>query len=225
MRTAEQRPIHSAPNSRKNGRCAATASLTLAAALLQSPAAIAGTGTENWPERYRVDASHTFPSFEIDHLGFSRHRGRFNRTEGTIDLDRPAGRGRIDLRIETGSISTGDTKLEDILRSEAFFHTRAFPEARFRSQSLQFVDQKLTAVDGELTLLGVTRSIRLGVDHFHCGLVILGMRYVCGANATGTLSRSAFGMDKYVNFGLGDEVRLTIQIEAIREASTTSVTP
>jgi polyisoprenoid-binding protein YceI len=74
------------------------------------------------------------------------------------------------------------------------------------------------AVDGELTLLGVARTLRLDLDHFHCGLVVIGLRYVCGANATAKFSRSAFGMDRYVNFGVGDEVRVTIQIEAQREA-------
>jgi polyisoprenoid-binding protein YceI len=120
--------------------------------------------------------------------------------------------------IEAASIDTGDEKLEAILRTDAFFDVEKHPLLGFRSTAMTFDGDRPVAVDGELTLLGITRTLRLELDHFRCGLVLVGMRYVCGANATAKFPRSAFGMDRYIGFGLGDEVRVTIQIEAQREA-------
>jgi polyisoprenoid-binding protein YceI len=171
------------------------------------------------PEQYTIDPSHTFPQFEIDHLGYSRHRGRFNRTAGRLMLDRAARTGSVEVTIDAASIDTGDEKLETILKTDAFFNVEKHPALSFRSTAMQFDGDRPVAVDGELTLLGVSRPLRLELDHFRCGLVLIGLRYVCGANATARFSRTAFGMDRYISFGLGDEVRVTIQIEAQREAS------
>jgi polyisoprenoid-binding protein YceI len=71
-------------------------------------------------------------------------------------------------------------------------------------------------VDGELTLLGVTRPLRLNVTQFHCGLNPLRLKVGCGAEAAATLKRSDFGMN-YAIPGVGDEIQLAIQIEAYPE--------
>jgi polyisoprenoid-binding protein YceI len=192
-----------------------------------------GAGCAGWPlpasatpEVYLVDPQHTFPQFEISHLGFSRHRGRFNDTRGRIEIDREARQGSIEISIAAASIDTGDEKLETVLKSDAFFDVTRHPTLVFRSTRLHFEDDRPVAVDGELTLLGTTRPLRLTLDHFHCGLVLIGLRWVCGANATTTLRRSEFGMDRFLALGLGDEVRITIQIEAQREpAPAPPVTP
>jgi polyisoprenoid-binding protein YceI len=186
--------------------------LVLACTMATTPQAIAEA------EQYTVDSAHTFPQFEIDHLGYSRHRGRFNRTTGRLMLDRAGQSGSIEVTIDAASIDTGDDKLESILKTDAFFDVEKHPTLSFRSTSMQFDADRPVAVDGELTLLGVTRPMRLELDHFRCGLVLIGMRYVCGANATTRFLRSSFGMDRYIRFGLGDEVRVTIQIEATRDA-------
>lgn len=180
------------------------------AAFVPPPAAAA-------PETYVVDPAHTFPQFELDHLGFSRHRGRFNRSAGRIELDRAAGRGALEIRIDAASVDTGDEKLESVLRSDAFFDVARHPEIVYRSTALRFEGERPVAVDGELTMLGVTRPLRLQVDHFRCGPVPILRHWVCGANATASLRRSDFGIDRFLSLGLGDEVRLTLQIEARRE--------
>ena len=194
---------------------AATLFATLLATLLATLSAATPAGAA--PETYLIDPAHTFPQFEVDHLGYSRHRGRFNRTSGRIVIDREAKSGSLEVNIDTTSIDTGDEKLEAILRSDAFFDAGQHPSLRFRSTGFLFNDDRPVAIDGEFTLLGITRPLRLELDHFRCGLVVIGLRYVCGANATAKFSRSAFGMDRYVNFGVGDEVRITIQVEAQRE--------
>jgi polyisoprenoid-binding protein YceI len=166
-------------------------------------------------DSYTVDPRHTFPSFEISHLGFSMQRGRFDETSGKVALDREAGTGSIQIRINTASISTGLPELEKHLRSPDFFDAARFPEITFTSDKLTFDNKVLKAVDGNLTLHGVTRPVHLDVDHFHCGINMISMKYVCGANATATIRRSDFGVDKYAP-ALADDVKIEIQIEAIK---------
>ncbi|MGR8981168.1 MAG: YceI family protein [Gammaproteobacteria bacterium] len=165
---------------------------------------------------YTVDSRHTFPSFEISHLGFSIQRGRFNETSGKVMLDPKAGKGSVDIAINTASISTGLAELEKHLRGEDFLDAAKYPQIKFISDKLSFSGEKLVAVDGNLTLHGVTRPVRLAVDHFHCGLNMIRMVQTCGANATTAIKRSDFGVDKYVP-AVGDEVRIQIQIEAVKD--------
>jgi polyisoprenoid-binding protein YceI len=175
----------------------------------------AGAAAE--PVKYDIDPAHTFPSFEVSHLGFSKHRGRFNSTRGTLILDRAAKRGELQVVIDANSIDTGQETLEKALRSESFFDVAKFPEIRFQSSRLEFDGERVSAVQGNLTIKGITRPLSLQLDHFHCGRQFLQPRPVCGANASARLLRSEFGIDKYLALGLGDEVRITIQVEVLGE--------
>lgn len=165
---------------------------------------------------YTVDPRHTFPSFEISHLGFSIQRGRFNETGGKVMLDPEIGKGSIDIAINTASISTGLAELEKHLRSEEFLDAEKYPQIKFISDKLSFSNEKLIAVDGNLTLHGVTKPVHLTVDHFNCGLNMIKMVQTCGANATTTIKRSDFDVDKYVP-AVGDDVHIQIQIEAVKD--------
>lgn len=167
-------------------------------------------------DSYTADPRHTFPSFEISHLGFSIQRGRFNETSGKIRLDPKSGTGSIQIAINTASISTGLAELEKHLRSKDFLDAARFPQITFLSDKLTFHGEQLAAVDGNLTLHGVTRPVRLTVDHFHCGLNMISLKNTCGANATATIKRSDFGVDKYVP-AVADDVKIEIQIEAIKD--------
>jgi len=170
----------------------------------------------NAMDSYTVDPRHTFPSFEISHLGFSIQRGRFNQTSGSIMIDPKSGTGNIDVTIETASISTGLAELEDHLRGKDFLDAAQYPKISFISDKLTFIDQKLTAVDGNLTLHGVTKPVSLQVDHFHCGMNLIAMKSKCGANATTIIKRTEFGVSKYAPM-ITDEVKIEIQIEATKK--------
>lgn len=173
------------------------------------------------PVKYTLDPTHTFPMFELSHLGFSMHRGRFNRTRGSLVLDQTAKRGELSVIIDAASIDTGQEALEKVLLGDGFFDVDTYPELRFRSSRLEFEGDRLSAVHGVLNMKGVDRPLSLKVDHFHCGRQLLKPRPICGANATGTLLRSEFNLDKYVSFGVGNEVRITIQVEAIADPDDT----
>lgn len=173
-------------------------------------------GAQAAPEAYVVDPSHTFPSFRVAHLDISTQRGRFDRTRGNITLDRDAASGSIAVEIDAAAVSTGNPKLDAALRGEDFFDVERHPRIAFRSTRVEFERGEPARVEGELTLLGVTRPIVLKVERFACTLKPFLVRTTCGAEVSGVISRSAFGMKSYSAF-VGDEVRLDIQVEAVKE--------
>jgi polyisoprenoid-binding protein YceI len=167
-------------------------------------------------ESYTIDAKHTFPSFEISHIGFSTQRGRFDRSSGTIQLDAKAQTGAIDVSIEADSIDTGLPELEAKLKEADFFNVAKHATITFKADKLEFAGDAPVAAVGTLTLLGVSQPVRLTIDHFHCGVHPMSKRNVCGANASGLIKRSDFGMKAFLP-AVGDEVKIVIQVEAFKD--------
>lgn len=180
----------------------------IASAALALPAAGA--------ETYTIDPRHTFPSFEVSHMGTSTQRGRFNRSKGKIALDRVAKTGWVLIEMDPASVDTGDAQLEAVLRSETFFDTETHSYVYFRSTGMEFEGERLARVPGELTLLGITRPLTLTVQSLNCGVNPVSNKATCGADITATLRRSEFGMTRHIP-AVGDEVRLLIQVEAVRD--------
>lgn len=178
--------------------------LLLIAALFAVPTAAAD---------YIVDPEHTYASFEIDHLGFSTQRGRFNRTAGSIAFDPDNRQGALEIRIDAASLDTGLALRDEILRGADWFNVRDFPDILFRSQAMHFVGDRPQAVDGTLIMLGEMRPLRLDITRFKCGFNLAKRQRGCGADAEGVLKRSDFGLNNGIPF-VGDEVRLRVQVEA-----------
>jgi polyisoprenoid-binding protein YceI len=167
-------------------------------------------------DSYTIDPRHTFPSFEVSHLGFSIQRGRFNSSAGKITLDTAAQSGSIAVNIDAASIDTGLAELEKHIQSEEFFDVAKYPTITFTSKNLKFDGDKLVGANGDFTLHGVTRPVNLQIDHFRCAPHPMNKKPTCGANATTTIKRSEFGIARYVP-AVGDEVKIAIQVEATRD--------
>ena len=168
------------------------------------------------PAGYTIDPNHTFPVFEVDHLGFSTQRGRFNKTSGRITLDTAARQGSVDVTIDVASIDMGFAKWNDNMRGENYFNTDAHPTITFKADRLMFDGERPVSAEGSLTMLGVTRPVTLTINRFRCAPHPLNKRETCGADVVATLKRSEFGMTKYIP-SVGDDVRLLIAVEAFRE--------
>jgi polyisoprenoid-binding protein YceI len=166
-------------------------------------------------DSYTVDPAHTFPHFSINHLGFSTMQGRFDKTSGTVTLDRAAKTGSLDISIESASISTGFAKRDEHLRSPDFFNAAEFPAITYKSSAMHFKGDALASVDGNLTILGVTKPVTLTIDAFNCGTNPMSKKDECGAGASAHIKRSDFGV-KYGLPNVGDDVKLVFEIEAIK---------
>jgi len=126
------------------------------------------------------------------------------------------GRRGFSTVIDTASISTGLAELEEHLRGKDFLDAARYPQIPFSSAKLSFNKDQLVAVDGNLSFHGITKPVHLVLDYFHCGMNIIAMKNVCGANATTTIKRSDFGVDKYAPT-LADKVNIMLQIEAAKD--------
>ena len=166
---------------------------------------------------YVLDPSFTQVTFEVLHLGTSTLRGRFNRIEGHVTLDRAARSGNVSVTIDTTSISTGTAPFDGHLKSKDFFDVASFPTARFVGDKFTFDGDKITAVSGTLTLLGKTQPVTLKASRFNCYTSPMLKREVCGGDFETTLQRSQFGMAWGLQMGAPDDVRLLVQVEAIKQ--------
>ena len=168
------------------------------------------------PETYAIDGSHTFPRFEYSHFGYSTQVSRFDKTSGTIVLDRVAKSGSVDVTIDTTSVNTGFPLFNEHIQGEDFFDTKKFPTITFKSTKLNFAGDKPSSIDGNLTIKGVTKPVRLEVSAFHCMPHPLLKKDACGANAVTKIKRSEFNAGKHAPY-VGDDVTLSIAVEAVKQ--------
>ncbi len=175
------------------------------------------------PENYTLDPTHTYPHFAVDHLGVSTMWGRFGKTTGKFMLDKVAKKASIELVVETASIDTGDNvrgsrprARDEHLRTADFFNVQEFPQMTFKSANVKFAGDNPSEIDGQLTLLGVTKPLVLKVDRWVCKDNPNSKKPMCGGNASGSFKRSDFGM-KFAIPNVGDEVKLFIEVEGYKD--------
>ena len=169
------------------------------------------------PDNYTIDPTHTYPSLEFSHMGLSVWRGKFNKSSGKIVLDRAAKSGTVEVTIDVSSINFGLAAMNEKARSDDFFDAVKFPTATYKGK-LKFVGVAPKAVEGQITIRGVTRPAMLSINIFNCIPHPMLKKEVCGADAEGELNWSEYGM-KMSQYGQGDagKVHLRIQVEAIKD--------
>lgn len=175
------------------------------------------------PESYSMDPAHTIPNFTVSHFGMSTVYGHFERASGKITMDRAAKTGSFEVKIPTATVSAGDAKRADgqrsrdeHLRTADFFNSAEFPDMVFKSTKFNFSGDKVESVEGNLTLLGVTKPLKLTATAFNCGPNPFTKKEMCGADLTGMIKRTDFGM-KFGVPAISDEVHLLIAVEAYKE--------
>ncbi len=168
------------------------------------------------PTTYAVDASHTFPRFSYDHMGLSKQILRFNKTSGTVVLDKEAKQAQVDVTIDMKSIDTGFEMFDGHIQGEDFLDTAKFPTATFKSTKVVFEGDKPVSIEGDLTIKGITKPVTLQVTSFFNGPHPMMKKDAIGANAMTVIKRTEFNAGKFAP-GVGDEVTLDIALEAIAQ--------
>ncbi len=164
---------------------------------------------------YRIDPERTSIAFRVVELGFWQRTGRFGRTSGLIDYDTAAETGSVELAVDATSVQTGWGLRDQFVRGENMLDAAHHPVLQFRSTAMTFAQHRLVAVDGALTLHGVTRPVRLDVRNLRCGSNAEDGGERCAADIVGRISRHAFGMD-FAYPLVGDDVLLTFAVSAAR---------
>jgi polyisoprenoid-binding protein YceI len=164
---------------------------------------------------YKVDRVHSSCNFRVEHLAASMFWGRFDDVNGTIAYT-PGSSGTLefDIRIPVASVHGGDEKLDNHLKGPDFFNAKEFPEMTFKSTKATPVGGKMWKVEGDLTLLGVTKPVTAMIEWI--GFSEPRGKKLIGFEASFTITRSDFGMDYQVDQGgLGDEVSIIVGLEAV----------
>lgn len=179
------------------------------ATLIASPAFAA-------TETYNIDPSHTFPRFSYDHMGMSKQILRFNKTSGTVQLDKEAKTAAVDITVDMESIDTGFELFDEHIQGEDFLDTGKFPTATFKSTNVVFEGDKPVSIDGDLTIKGITKPVTLTITSFVNMPHPMLNKDAIGANATAVIKRTEFNAGKFAP-GVGDEVTLDIALEAVKQ--------
>ncbi|HEY3215341.1 MAG TPA: YceI family protein [Candidatus Eisenbacteria bacterium] len=174
------------------------------------------------PETYVVDKTHSEVSFQVRHM-LSKTRGRFTDFEGVIQVDaiHPES-SSVEFRVRSASVDSDLEQRDQHLRSADFFDAERHPEVVFRSDRVRPLGEDRYEVTGTLSLRGVVKRITLPVSYLGAA------RDPWGGNRAGfstsiTLNRKDFGMVwnqalDHGGFVLGDQVWVTIELEAIRQS-------
>jgi polyisoprenoid-binding protein YceI len=166
---------------------------------------------------YAIDPTHTFATFEISHFGASVNRGRFDKKEGSVQIDRAAKTGKVELTIDITSINTGTEAFNKHLQSADLFDAATFPSAKFVGDKFTFNGDKVSEVAGTLTMLGKTNPVVLKANQFACYMSPMIKREVCGGDFETTIDRTQWGMNYGVVWGFPKNVRLVVQVEAVKQ--------
>jgi polyisoprenoid-binding protein YceI len=167
------------------------------------------------PETFVIDTHHTAPRFEYSHFGYSNQIHSFDKTSGQVIYDPVAHTGSVDITIDAKSVNTGYPLFNQHIQDADFFDTAKYPTITFKSTKVKFVGDKPVAVDGNLTIKGVTKAVTLTVTSFQMMPHPMLKREAIGANAVTKIKRSEFNLGKYAPM-VSDDVTLSIAMEAIK---------
>ena len=186
-------------------------------ALAATAAALFAGAAQAQSANYAIDPTHTFATFEISHFGAAVNRGRFDKKEGTVVLDKAGKTGKAEITFDVSSVNTGTPAFDKHLQSAELFDVAKHPTMKFVSSKFVFNGDKVASVEGQLTLLGKTGPLTLKANQFNCYDSPMLKREVCGGDFEGTLDRTAFGMDYGVQYGFDKNVKVIVQIEAVKQ--------
>lgn len=184
---------------------------------LAAVATLASVATTAQAADYAVDPTHTFVTFEIDHFGTTTNRGRFDKKEGTVQFDRAAQTGKVDISFDVASVNTGTEAFNKHLQSADLLNVAQHPKARFVSDKFVFNGDKVAEVSGQFTLLGKTQPLTLKASKFNCYQNPMLKREVCGGDFEATFDRTAHGLNYGIDWGFAKNVRLVVQVEAVKQ--------
>jgi polyisoprenoid-binding protein YceI len=169
------------------------------------------------PESYTIDPTHTYPSFEADHMGgLSVWRGKFRSSSGSVTFDAAAQTGAVNITIDPASVDFGMDAMDAEAKGPDLFDVAKYPTATYQGKLAEFKNGAPTAVIGQFTFHGVTKPLRLTIRSFKCAPNPMTKKQTCGADAVATFNRADYGMDYGRAYGFTMGVNLAIQVEAMK---------
>jgi polyisoprenoid-binding protein YceI len=192
----------------------------LAVRLLALFLAIAAGAAHAQLARYEIDPEHFSVGFLVDHLGYARVLGIFQKASGTYAFDETSGAlSDVRIVIDAGSVYTAHRKRDNHLKSADFLNAGEFPQIVFKGAQAKRTGERTFAIDGQLELLGKALPVTVEAKWNKSGKYELpgATAYVMGVSARTSFKRSDYGM-KYgvANGWVGDTVEMMFEFEARR---------
>jgi len=165
------------------------------------------------PGSYQIDKQHTSLLFKINHMGMSTFVGRFNSVEASLEFD-PAhmDNAKLSAVINIASVDVNNADLAETLRGSSWFDADKYPQAFFKTTSVELLGESRAKFSGNLSLHGVTAPVVLDVVFNGGGDNMLTGRYTLGFTAVTSFKRSQFGMDFLIP-AVGDDVNVEVFAE------------
>jgi polyisoprenoid-binding protein YceI len=165
------------------------------------------------------DAAHTTVGFVVRHLGLSKVRGRFDGVTAQLVVGEDLATSSVNAEIEMATVKTGNPDRDAHLRSSDFFNADTNPTMTFRSTSISGEGEEYSMV-GDLTINGVTKQVELDVEFFGTSVFPGDQSTRAGFSATGTISRSDFGINFNAPVGadkvmISDKVALDLDVQLV----------
>jgi polyisoprenoid-binding protein YceI len=176
------------------------------------------TSTTNW----NIDPAHAIAEFKVKHMMIANVKGQFSKVSGALFLDESdLANSRVEAVIEAASLETRDGQRDAHLKSADFFDVENFPTLRFKSKSISIVRDGELAVEGDLTIHGVTRKVRFAVEGPPPPIKDPWGNIRVAISATTKINRKDFGLtwNAALETGgilVGDDVTITLEVEFVK---------
>jgi len=176
------------------------------------------TSTTTW----NIDPVHSVAEFKVKHMMISNVKGQFPKVTGALTVDEnDLSRSRVEASIEAVSIETRDPQRDAHLRSADFLDVEKFPTLSFNSTRISLVREGELAVEGDLTIRGVTRKVTFSVEGPTPPVKDPWGNTRIAVSATTKINRKEFGLtwNAALETGgilVGDEVAVTLDVEFVK---------
>jgi polyisoprenoid-binding protein YceI len=182
------------------------------------------------PGTWLFDPPHTAIRFIAKHVGMANVHGRFERFEGGIQVTQDIGDSRVHVRIDASSITTGNNTRDTHLRSADFLDVEHFPYIDFRSTRFAYRGGSKWALQGTLTMHGVSRSVSLDTNYLGMVNGGYGEELRCAALAKAELHREDYTLNwrSMLARGIavvGPTVQLELDVQAMYRTHDTPTPP
>jgi polyisoprenoid-binding protein YceI len=176
------------------------------------------TTTTTW----NLDPAHSVAEFKVKHMMISNVKGQFAKVTGKLILDEatPAN-SRVEAVIDAASVETRDGQRDAHLKSADFFDAEKFPTLSFKSTGIEVVRNGELAVEGDLTIRGVTRKVTFSVDGPTPPAKDPWGNTRVAISATTKINRKDFGLtwNAALETGgilVGEEVTITLDVQFVK---------
>lgn len=175
------------------------------------------------PGAYAIDPVHTFLYFSAQHKVVGMVRGRFDKMSGTIVSAKDPAACRVDVAIETASVTTQNAVRDEDLRSDAFFHAEKFPAMEYHGHGIRKSGPGWV-MDGTLTIRGISKVVPLTFEFKGVAPPQAGQPDRIAFHARAAVKRADFGMTRDVLGDIGPssnrpDVWIEIDSEALASAA------